>query len=76
MLNIILTHLFLIFRAEKVRDEHKVVCLDWAQFTPFLDKKHILLSPFCGLPECEEKIKEESKRKGPADDVITILLLI
>ncbi|TKR96053.1 hypothetical protein L596_010130 [Steinernema carpocapsae] len=50
-------------RVEKARDEHKKLCLDWNEFTNMLDQKCIVLSPFCGRPECEDKIKEESARE-------------
>ncbi|KAK0423422.1 hypothetical protein QR680_008137 [Steinernema hermaphroditum] len=49
-------------KVEKLRDEHKKVCLDWKDFTDLLDKKCIILSPFCGRPDCEDIIKEESAR--------------
>jgi hypothetical protein len=54
---------------EQIRDEHMRVCLDWAEFTPLLDKKMLLLSPFCGRPQCESLIKDQSVREEPADQV-------
>uniref|UniRef100_A0A0N5A5F5 proline--tRNA ligase n=1 Tax=Parastrongyloides trichosuri TaxID=131310 RepID=A0A0N5A5F5_PARTI len=44
------------------RNEHMKVCLKWDDFTPQLDNKCILLSPFCGGKGCEEKIKDGSQR--------------
>uniref|UniRef100_A0AC35U3F0 Proline--tRNA ligase n=1 Tax=Rhabditophanes sp. KR3021 TaxID=114890 RepID=A0AC35U3F0_9BILA len=46
----------------KARNEHMKVVLDWAEFTPLLDDKFIILSPFCGEKNCEEEIKEASQR--------------
>jgi hypothetical protein len=45
------------------------ICLDWSEFTPLLDKKMLLLSPFCGRPQCETLIKDQSVREEPADQV-------
>jgi bifunctional glutamyl/prolyl-tRNA synthetase len=52
----------LYFRATKELDEHKVVIENFDDFIPQLDKKNIILAPFCGEPSCEEKIKKESTR--------------
>ncbi|KAK5648583.1 hypothetical protein RI129_003475 [Pyrocoelia pectoralis] len=49
----------------KASDEftkHTVQVTDWSQFTPTLDKKNVILSPFCGEMECEDKIKADSTR--------------
>uniref|UniRef100_A0A0K0F769 proline--tRNA ligase n=1 Tax=Strongyloides venezuelensis TaxID=75913 RepID=A0A0K0F769_STRVS len=46
----------------EARNEHMKVCLKWEEFTPLLDDKCIILSPFCGGVDCEEKIKEGSQR--------------
>lgn len=43
-------------------NKHKVSITDWAQFTPNLDKKNIILAPFCGDSSCEDKIKADSTR--------------
>ena len=50
------------FRATKELEEHKVVIENFVDFIPELDKKNIILAPFCGDPSCEEKIKKESTR--------------
>lgn len=39
-----------------------VVVEKFDDFIPQLDKKNIILAPFCGEPSCEEKIKKESTR--------------
>ena len=49
-------------RATKELEEHMVIVENFNDFIPQLDKKNILLSPFCGEPSCEEKIKKESTR--------------
>lgn len=48
--------------ALKDLETHKVLLTDWKQFTPNLDKKNIILAPFCGDISCEEKIKADSTR--------------
>lgn len=50
------------FRALDDLNTHKVLLKDWSQFTPNLDKKNIILSPFCGEMECEDRIKADSTR--------------
>lgn len=52
---------------ERLRDEHMIVCLDWTKFPAYLDKKMLLLSPFCGSIECENLIKEQSVREEPGE---------
>jgi len=60
-------------KVEKLRDEHKVLCLNWEEFSPSLDKKNILLSPFCGEPSCEELIKTDSTRDEPAETGVSAM---
>ncbi|KAG5868157.1 hypothetical protein JTB14_017350 [Gonioctena quinquepunctata] len=43
-------------------ESHKVVVTHWSNFSPTLDKKNIILAPFCGDIECEDKIKADSTR--------------
>lgn len=47
-------------RAQKDFDEHLVMTRDWTEFCGNLEKKNVLCSPFCGVPECEDLIKEDS----------------
>jgi prolyl-tRNA synthetase family I len=49
------------------RDEHMKVCTDWTEFCNLLDKKFILLSPYCGSVNCEDQIKKESAREDPGE---------
>ena len=39
---------------------HRIECTDWKEFVPLLNKKNVLLVPFCGDKDCEDKIKELS----------------
>jgi len=41
---------------------HRVECTDWDKFVPLLNQKNVLLVPFCGDKDCEDKIKDESAR--------------
>lgn len=50
------------FRATEDLKTHTKEVNDWASFCTELDKKNLLLAPFCGDIPCEEKIKEESAR--------------
>jgi bifunctional glutamyl/prolyl-tRNA synthetase len=43
-------------------ESHTVVVENFGDFISQLDKKNIILSPFCGEGSCEEKIKKESTR--------------
>ncbi|CAI4224258.1 unnamed protein product [Auanema sp. JU1783] len=45
------------------RDEHKKLCTDLTEFKKLLDEKYILLSPFCGIPDCEDEIKKATTRE-------------
>ncbi|PIC40653.1 hypothetical protein B9Z55_011926 [Caenorhabditis nigoni] len=45
------------------RDSHLKTTTCMEEFKKLLDDKCIILSPFCGLPECEEEIKKASTRE-------------
>ena len=51
----------------RIRDERMNICLDWSNFSPLLNQKMILLSPFCGDNKCETEIKDKSTREGDDD---------
>ncbi|KAK4884370.1 hypothetical protein RN001_000641 [Aquatica leii] len=53
-------HLF--NKASEDFSTHTVQVTEWAQFTPNLDKKNVILTPFCGDMSCEDKIKADSTR--------------
>ncbi|KAG5307821.1 SYEP ligase, partial [Pseudoatta argentina] len=51
----------LLSRAKSKLNEHIKKVEKWSDFNPELNKKNLLLAPFCGDPACEDKIKEDSK---------------
>ena len=51
-----------ILRAEKNLHAHLAVVETWADFLQNLDQKKIVMAPFCGGKECEEKVKKDSAR--------------
>jgi bifunctional glutamyl/prolyl-tRNA synthetase len=53
-------HASMLAKAEKDLKDHTKVTKDFVEFKKLLDAKNIILSPFCGDPECEEKIKADS----------------
>lgn len=70
-----ITHDEMLAKATKERDERLSFVTKWEDFTNALDRKHILLTPFCGETPCEDNIKNDSARteddqttevKGPA----------
>jgi hypothetical protein len=62
-MNIFITKKILNFlRAENDLKKHTSVVETWADFLKSLDQKNIIMAPFCGQKECEEKIKKDSAR--------------
>lgn len=55
-------------KALKERDDHLAKVDKWEDFTPNLNKGKMLLVPFCGNPDCEEKIKETSKEESAEEE--------
>lgn len=56
---------------EKARadfDQHRVVVEDWKDFVPTLNAKNVILAPWCGVPECEDEIKDASAKKDTGED--------
>jgi bifunctional glutamyl/prolyl-tRNA synthetase len=47
-------------RVKKEMDAHIVVTDDWSEFCSKLEKKCLIQAPFCGVEECEDKIKKDS----------------
>lgn len=60
-------HKALFDRATKVRDERMVVTEDWKVLLERLDKKFIIMAPFCGDKDCEEAIKKDSAKEDTMD---------
>ena len=54
-------------RVKQELDSHTVVTEDWKVFCSELDKKKIIMAPFCGAVECEEHIKKDSARDEPSE---------
>ncbi|XP_059610476.1 bifunctional glutamate/proline--tRNA ligase [Phlebotomus argentipes] len=57
-------HESMLAKATKDLNDHKKLTRDWAEFVKLLDAKNIILSPFCGITECEDKIKADSQREN------------
>lgn len=55
-------HNSMLEKATKELNEHKVVCHEWSKFLEELERKNIILAPFCGSIPCEDKIKADSAR--------------
>ncbi|XP_047034180.1 bifunctional glutamate/proline--tRNA ligase isoform X3 [Helicoverpa zea] len=56
------THHEMLARATKERDGRLSMVDKWEDFTDALERKHILLAPFCGEIPCEDNIKNDSAR--------------
>lgn len=50
-------------RVLEERDNHRKICTDWDEFKSLLDRKFVLMVPFCGRIECEDAIKRDSTRE-------------
>lgn len=50
-------------------DQHKVTVDEWKDFVPTLNAKNVILSPWCGVPECEDDIKASSATKDDSEDL-------
>ncbi|CAD0203763.1 unnamed protein product [Chrysodeixis includens] len=56
------THKEMLDKATKERDSRLSLVTKWDDFTDALERKHILLAPFCGDIPCEDNIKNDSAR--------------
>lgn len=59
----------LFLSAKELYDSHRVVVEDWKDFVPNLNKKNVILSPWCGVMECEEDIKDSSSKKDDGEEL-------
>jgi len=50
-------------KAKKVRDERMAIVTQWADFVPGLDKKSMVLTPWCDTTKCEDEVKEKTSPK-------------
>ncbi|KAK2575430.1 hypothetical protein KPH14_008339 [Odynerus spinipes] len=55
-------------KARKELEAHVKLVNKWEQFTVELNKKNLLLSPFCGEPSCEDNIKADSAREDTGEE--------
>jgi len=62
-------HQSMLNKATKQLEDHTVILHDFKDFIPELDRKNVILAPFCGEPSCEENVKKESTREEVAADV-------
>lgn len=43
-------------------DDHLIVTESWEKLLASLDQKCIIMAPFCGDIDCEEKVKKDSAK--------------
>ncbi|EJS43489.1 YHR020W [Saccharomyces arboricola H-6] len=55
-------------KAKELFDTHRVIVNEWKEFVPALNKKNVILAPWCGVMECEEDIKESSAKKDDGEE--------
>ncbi|KAH3683213.1 hypothetical protein WICPIJ_005826 [Wickerhamomyces pijperi] len=55
-------------KAKESFDTHRVIVEDWKDFVPALNAKNVILSPWCGVMECEEDIKDSSAKKNDGSE--------
>ncbi|XP_043503419.1 bifunctional glutamate/proline--tRNA ligase [Polistes fuscatus] len=55
-------------KAKKTLDDHIKKVEEWALFIVELNKKNLLLSPFCGEVSCEDNIKADSARDDGGEE--------
>ncbi|CCH60991.1 hypothetical protein TBLA_0D04970 [Henningerozyma blattae CBS 6284] len=55
-------------KAKDAFDTHRVTIHDWKDFVPTLNKKNVIVAPWCGVMECEEDIKDSSARKDDGEE--------
>ncbi|XP_029173577.1 bifunctional glutamate/proline--tRNA ligase [Nylanderia fulva] len=58
----------LFYKAKENLTTHIKQVEKWSDFCPELNKKNLLLSPFCGEPKCEDNIKADSAREDTEDN--------
>jgi prolyl-tRNA synthetase len=62
-------HARLLAKATAFRDAHISDVTSWSEFLAALDKRHLVLAPFCNTSECEEEIKQAQKQQGDDDTI-------
>jgi prolyl-tRNA synthetase len=51
-------------RAKALRDSHISKAYDWATFMTELNKKNLVLTPWCETEESEQEVKKRSKEES------------
>lgn len=54
--------------AKECFDAHRVIVDEWKDFVSNLNKKNVILSPWCGVTECEEDIKDSSAKRDDGEE--------
>lgn len=55
-------HNLMFKQALKEQNEHIIPANNVEELSDALDKKCLVIAPFCGEPECEEAVRNESAR--------------
>lgn len=55
-------------KAKESFDTHRVIVDEWKDFVPALNKKNVILAPWCGNTECEEDIKDSSAKQENGEE--------
>ena len=63
------------YRAKADYDNNTTIAYKFDDFCSALDKKHVILAPFCGDIPCEEKVKKLSARYLNMDVFLSSLLI-
>ncbi|CAN3367058.1 hypothetical protein DICA2_F07030 [Diutina catenulata] len=58
----------LLENARKLFDDHRKVVHEWKDFVPTLNAKNVIVAPWCGVPACEDDIKDSSARKDNGEE--------
>ncbi|KAH3900439.1 probable Putative proline--tRNA ligase YHR020W [Saccharomycodes ludwigii] len=61
-------HEELFVAAKQKFDSHRVIVDEWKDFVHALNQKNVILSPWCGVEECEEDIKNSSAQKDDGEE--------
>lgn len=62
-------HHDLFAKAKESFDNHRVIVDEWKDFVPNLNKKNVILSPWCGVMECEEDIRDSSGKQDDGEEI-------
>lgn len=55
-------------KAKESFDSHRVIVDEWKDFVPALNKKNVIVAPWCGDADCEDDIKDSSAKKDDGED--------